>query len=157
MLGIGHTQFTHPDLSQSRIRKDERDVVSLIDMLKTTGLIHSPILNTSAFPRACWHRVTSLEISHMAKNLVNQPTKCLGKKDWDISTHWKVSWPFEEAEPEDIQSFEDQENITLERNRWLWKQKWFWLDRQENLTWEKSYLTPLDVQFHGHWRLLMKS
>jgi len=34
MLGIGHTQFTHPDLSQSRIWKDERDVISLMDMLQ---------------------------------------------------------------------------------------------------------------------------
>ena len=33
-LGIGHTQFTHPDLSQSRIRKDERDVVSLMDVIQ---------------------------------------------------------------------------------------------------------------------------
>ena len=34
MLGIGHSQFTHPDLNQPRIWKDGRSVVSLMDKLQ---------------------------------------------------------------------------------------------------------------------------
>ena len=51
MLGIGHTQFTHPDLIQSRIRKDERDVVSLMDMLQnnwTNPFTNSQLISLSS-------------------------------------------------------------------------------------------------------------
>ncbi|KAG1653081.1 hypothetical protein GQR58_025799 [Nymphon striatum] len=34
MLGIGHVPFTHPDLTQFRIRRDERDVVPLMYLLR---------------------------------------------------------------------------------------------------------------------------
>jgi len=34
-LGFGKRQFTHPDLRQTRIRRDESDVTSLMDMLQS--------------------------------------------------------------------------------------------------------------------------
>ena len=89
--------FNHPDLQLSRIRKDETDVCSFVELIKNSWAMMKQSWSTCLlYPGPTRYCQRPAESSQSWKRSI--PRRSFGKR----ATHGKLSWQDEKREPEDL-------------------------------------------------------